>query len=167
MILAWRRMQAEDLPSVVRIAGEVHTEFPETVAVFEERLSLFSQGCWVASSDIRVYGYAISHPAILGRPPALDSFLGRLPTAADCLYLHDVALLAQARQTGLGSKIVTLLSSVARTSQLQNLALVAVNQSAPYWRRMGFEQYSPINDVLRRKLASYSDDAQYLVMPDL
>ena len=58
-------------------------------------------------------GYAVSHPGRLGRPPALDSRLGELPSDADCLYLHDVALLPEARGLGLGESLVDLLRALA------------------------------------------------------
>jgi hypothetical protein len=42
------------------------------------------------------------------------------------------------------------------------LALTAVNRSTSYWRRRGFSDYSG-DGVLAAKLASYGDDAVYMI----
>ena len=107
-------------------------------------------------------GYAVSHPGRLGRPPALDSRLGELPSDADCLYLHDVALLPEARGLGLGESLVDLLRALGIRSGFKVLALTAVNRSTSYWRRRGFSDYSG-DEILAAKLASYGDDAVYMI----
>jgi GNAT superfamily N-acetyltransferase len=167
-MLIWKHMTMEDLPHVLAIADVVHVAYPESSAVYEERLRLFPQGCWVAvhPDDTRVppAGYAITHPGIVGQPPPLDSLLGTLPTQATCLYLHDVALLPAARQYGLGGALVQATHALAKKQAITQMALIAVNQSAPYWQKKGFLPYAGISPSLQHKLTSYSDDAQYLVM---
>ena len=60
MTFAWRPMNAGDLPEVSRIGDAVHPNFPESGAVFEERLRLFPQGCRVAEgADGALVGYAV------------------------------------------------------------------------------------------------------------
>jgi GNAT superfamily N-acetyltransferase len=125
-----------------------------------ERLALFPAGCLIAEgAPGEVLGYAVSHP---GRPPALDSRLGELPSDADCLYLHDVALLPEARGLGLGESLVDLLRALGIRSGFKVLALTAVNRSTSYWRRRGFSDYSG-DGLLAAKLASYGDDAVYMI----
>lgn len=165
MSVAWHNMQDQDLTTVVAIADQVHLDYPESPAIYAERLQLFAGGCQIArdASGI-VHGYAIAHPALLGQPPSLDSMLSALPVAANCLYLHDIALLPSARKFGLGGSLIAYLRLLAQTMQLDYLALVAVNNSAPYWRRQGFTGYAGVDAVLRQKLASYHADAEYLVL---
>lgn len=167
-MLVWKNMATTDLQHVLSIAAAVHLDFPESPAVFEERLFLFPQGCWVAvhenDNDALPYGYAITHPGIIGHPPPLDALLGSLPGNADCLYLHDVALLPAARQSGLGGALVQTARLLAQQEAMLRMALIAVNQSAPYWQQKGFLPYGAISPALQHKLTSYSDDAQYLVM---
>jgi GNAT superfamily N-acetyltransferase len=159
----WRQMTVADLPLVERIAEIVHPAYPESAEVPTERLALFPAGCLVAEDGAgAALGYAVSHPSRLGRPPALDSRLGGLPRDADCLYLHDVALLPEARGLGLGEALIVLLRDLARRQGLPMLALTAVNHSAPYWSRRGFKRY-PGDAVLAAKLASYGEDAAYMV----
>lgn len=166
-MLIWKNMTTGDLAHVLAIADVVHTDYPESPSVYEERLALFPQGCWVAvhrdDTHALPVGYAITHPGIIGMPPALDKLLGNLSVQADCLYLHDVAILPAGRASGLGSAIVNLAHSVAVRQSLQKMALIAVNQSARYWQRQGFLPYEAVSDTLQQKLTSYSKDAQYLV----
>ena len=142
-----------------RVAKIVHPSYPESEEVPAERLALFPAGCLIAEGvQGALLGYAVSHPGRLGRPPALDSQLGELPSGADCLYLHDVALLPEARGLGLGESLVDLLRALGMRSGFKVLALTAVNRSTSYWRRRGFSNYSG-DEILAAKLASYGDDA--------
>ncbi|WP_240475656.1 GNAT family N-acetyltransferase [Herbaspirillum rhizosphaerae] len=161
----WRAMLQRDLPAVVAIAEQVHPAYPESPEVFAERLQLFAEGCRVAvDGEDCVHGYAITHPAMLGQPPALNSLLHVLPPQADCLYLHDVALTDAARRYGLGGKLVELIRQHAEAMQVGHAALVAVNDSAGYWRRRGFTDYRQADAALLKKIASYDVAAHYLVM---
>ncbi|WP_235471170.1 GNAT family N-acetyltransferase [Herbaspirillum hiltneri] len=162
--VAWRAMQESDLPAVTAIAAEVHPDYPESPAVFVERLRLFAAGCLIAAdANGTVLGYAIAHPAVLGQPPALDSLLGELPPQADCLYLHDVALTEATRQSGLGGALVGYLRELAFAQGFACAALMAVNNSAAYWRRHSFISFARVDAALAKKIASYGSDAQYLV----
>lgn len=163
--VTWRAMLDSDLPTVTAIAAEVHPDYPESPAVFAERLRLFAQGCLIAA-DVsgNVLGYAIAHPAVLGQPPALNSLLEGLSPQADCLYLHDVALTAATRQSGLGSALVDYISELSVAQGFVYAALMAVNNSAAYWQRRGFMPYAHADAALTQKIASYDSDAQYLVL---
>jgi len=156
-------MMVSDLAAVERIAGIVHPLYPESEEVPAERLALFPAGCMIAwSARDEVLGYAVTHPGRLGRPPALDSRLGELPADADCLYLHDVALLPEARGLGFGESLVDLLRALTARFGFKVMALTAVNHSTSYWRSRGFSDYSG-DGVLAAKLASYGGDAVYMI----
>lgn len=159
----WQPLRPTDLAAVDRIGAIVHPAYPERAAVPAERLALYPEGCFATREGAAVVGYAIAHPGLIGRPPALDTLLGGLPAAADCLYLHDVALLPVARGGGRGAALVSRLVSLARREGLASLALVAVNRSVPYWTARGFQPLDRPTAELARKLASYGGDAAYLV----
>lgn len=167
-MLVWKNMTDKHLVDVLSIAGHVHVDFPESPDVFAERLALFPQGCWVAVEESAAggvaCGYAITHPWRLGQPPALDTLLGTLPGNADCLYLHDVALMPEGRHAGLGGALVRQAQALAKRQAYRHMALVAVNHSAPYWQHQGFAPYEAASQALQQQLASYCDDARYLVM---
>jgi GNAT superfamily N-acetyltransferase len=154
---AWRPMHAGDLPDVERISAIVHPRYREREEVPAERLRLFPAGCLIATRDGATIGYAVAHPAITAHPPALDTLLGALPDDANCLYIHDLALLPEARGLRLGVAAIELLTDVARTHGLPRLALTAVNDSVEFWSRQGFSLAG-----IAETLASYGDDAAYM-----
>lgn len=147
----WRPMAAADLSQVERVANIVHVNYPEDPAVFADRLALFAPGCLMAEEDGEILGYCLAHPGTLGDPPPLDTVLAALPATADCLYVHDVALLPQARGRHLGVALARLMEDVARAHGFAIIALTAVNNSDGFWSAQGY-QPQPC-----AKLASYGD----------
>lgn len=162
--LDWRPMAEADIDAVERIAGLVHPSFHERPEVFVERLALFPAGSLVADGPDGAVGYAVAHPWLLGRPPALDSLLGAIPDNADCLYLHDVAILPAARGQRLTERLVDRLRVLAAELGLTRLALTSVNATAVMWGRYGFAPVVP-DAVLAAKLATYGEDATYMETP--
>jgi ribosomal protein S18 acetylase RimI-like enzyme len=162
--LVWRPMSPRDLAAATGIANRVHVDFPEDAAVFEERLRLYPQGCWVLEqsgpgSDIA--GYLVSHPWRLGEPPALNSLLRGLPADASTYYIHDLTLLPAARGGGAASAIVRQILAHAQERGFSTASLVAVSGSAPFWQSHGFRIVD--DDVeMRRKLASYGGAAHVM-----
>lgn len=153
-------MTATDLPAVLAVAAVVHPGYPEDEAVFAERLRLFPQGCLVLDGPGGPIGYVVAHPWRCAAPPALNSLLGALPSRAGCVYIHDLALVPQARGSGAGGMVVARLSEIAALADLPHLALVAIDGSSGFWRRQGFrEVHAP---ALAEKLASYDDAARYM-----
>ena len=92
----------------------------------------------MAVSDGRPLGYCIAHPGTLGEPPPLDTLMAALPARPNCLYLHDLALLPEARGCRLGAALVARLEALARTHGFDRIALTAVNQSDGFWEGLGF-----------------------------
>jgi len=160
----WRPMAEADIDAVERIAGLIHPSFHERPEVFVERLVLFPAGSLIAEAADGPVGYAVAHPWALGRPPALDSLLGAIPPDADCLYLHDVAILPAARGQKLTERLVERLHQLAAGLGLRRLALTSVNATAVMWARYGFSTVAP-DAVLAAKLATYGDDAVYMETP--
>ncbi len=158
----WRRMTRADLAAVGRIAAEVHPDYPEDAAVFEERLDLYPAGCHVHADGAAISGYILSHPWIDRQPPALNTRLGAIPAHADTYYIHDIALLGQSRGRDAARAILHQLSELARASGFTNLSLIAVNDSTAFWRRQGFEivQDAATDD----KLKSYDAQARYMTL---
>lgn len=154
-------MAAGDLDAVLGIAAVVHPSYPERREVFAERLALFPAGCLVAVVEGAVVGYAVTHPAVVGRPPGLDTLLGALPAGADCLYLHDVALLPAVQGRRLGEAAFTRIHAVAVESGLPTLALIATPSARPYWLRHGFAPVA-YDGELEAKLATYGDGLTYM-----
>lgn len=158
--MGWRPMTAADLPAVNAIAATVHAAYPEEPAVFAERLALHPDGCYVLDASGGLAGYLISHPWHLGQPPPLDTLLGALPAPASTYYLHDIALLPGSRGGGAASAILATLACHA-AALADNISLVAVGGTLPFWRRQGFAEVA--DPALDAKLKSYDDDACYML----
>lgn len=156
--LNWRAMKLPDTAAVQAISALVHPAYPESPNVFLERLSLYPAGCLVLENGQGVVvGYAISHPWHAGQPPALDSLIVALPQPASTYYLHDIALLPQARGQGAPTRLLALLLKQANVASLDEVSLVAVNGSRPYWQGQHFEVLR--EPALVAKLRSYGEDA--------
>ena len=157
----WRPMTAADLPAVNALAALIHPGYPEDAAVFAERLRLYPPGCRVLERDGELAAYVVSHPWVDRAPPPLNTLLGELPARPTTYYLHDLALMPEVRSSGAAAQAVTALIEQARYEQLPSLSLIAVNGSAGFWRRQGFEAVE--DQALAKKLRSYGDDAQFMV----
>jgi len=155
----WHPLEAGDLDELCAIAGIAHPNLPERVEVFAEKLRLFPEGCLKFLLNGRMAGYGLSHPWALNAAPRLDAFLGPLPEAPGCFYIHDVALLPAARGRGAAHAFARHAEALARDRGLRRLALVSVYGTARLWARMGFRPARPAG----LDLAGYGPDAEYMV----
>ncbi|MET4275107.1 ribosomal protein S18 acetylase RimI-like enzyme [Bradyrhizobium sp. F1.2.2] len=156
----WRLARASDLPAISKIAARIHPDLPESPEVFAEKMRLYPDGCRVLVADDGIVGYGLAHPWMQHRIPPLDGFLEQLPGDADCLYLHDAAVLPDFRG-GVARDYVAVIEALARASGIATLALVSVYATQPLWQGLGFR---PVNadPELRAKLASYGNSATYM-----
>ena len=157
----WRPAHASDLPAISAIAARIHPALPESPEVLAEKMRLYPDGCRVLVAGDEIAGYGLSHPWKQHRIPPLDGLLERLPEDADCLYIHDVAVLAESRGGVLRAYIADI-EQLARASGLATLALVSVYATQPLWQRLGFRPVTADAD-LRAKLASYGEGATYML----
>ncbi len=157
----WQPLQATDMDAVGAIAGQVHPALPERLAVLAEKQRLFPAGCRKLVAGGAVRGYALAHPWLLAEPPALDAFLCELPADADCLFVHDVAVLPEARGGGAGAAYMAHAEAVAAAGGWPAIALIAAYGTARLWRRFGFQEAGAI--AAPAKLAAYGPEARYLV----
>jgi N-acetylglutamate synthase-like GNAT family acetyltransferase len=103
----------------------------------------------------------VSHPWALYSIPPLDQFLVALPAQADCLYIHDVAILPEYRGLRQADHLVEQMASVAKSEKLCAMALVSVYGTDAFWARFGFRPASTPDIV--KKLKSYGPTARYMV----
>lgn len=124
-------------------------------------MRLCPDGCSVLDTDQGIVGYGLAHPWMRYRIPPLDGFLRGLPDGADCLYVHDVAVLPDFRG-GVVRAYVAEIETLAGASGITTLALVSVYGTRLLWERMGFRTLTA-DAELRAKLASYGDGATYML----
>ncbi len=157
----WRPMRSDDMSAIADVIRIAHPGYFEDTAIFLERLALYPNGCKAVEDQGVVLGYGVAHPSRLGRPPLLNSYLERLPDDANCLHVHDVALLPEGRGGGLPVQFIDELRRQAQASGLSHLALIAVAGKEEYWRKQGFALYDGDQELLRR-LSSYGADSVYM-----
>jgi hypothetical protein len=157
----WVPLLNLDLHSVNQIADHVHTSLPERPDVFAEKLSLFPQGCRKLLLDNRSVGYGISHSWVLNSIPPLDEFLVALPPEPQCLYIHDVVVLPEARGHNASGLYVEYIKALAKVMHIQALALVSVYGTDVLWSRFGFQTI--LNPSLTKKLLTYGATAKYMI----
>lgn len=161
---AWRPMQAGDLDGVLAVAALVHPAYPERRAVFAEKRQLCPEGCLVLPGEGgTVLGYAVGHPWRRWCPAPLDAFLDALPEPAEAFWIHDVALLPEARGRGEASAAVAALLALARRLGLGQAALVSVYDSRRFWAGHGFAPVPLLPaKALARVLDAYGDAALFM-----
>ena len=159
--LRWRPMLPRDLAGVTAIADQVHRAYPEDVAVFRAARRLYPSGCKVAErGDGTVLGYLVSHPGRLDRAPVIDQPMTRLAEPFDCYFLHDLALLPEARGQGLAAQAVDLVIAEAQHCGIATIALVAVGDAHGFWERQGFRC---VGDGLLPPDKNYGPEARLMV----
>ncbi|WP_183240791.1 GNAT family N-acetyltransferase [Bradyrhizobium sp. cir1] len=157
----WRPARASDLPAISAIAAAIHPDLPERPEVFAEKMRLYPDGCRALIADDETVGYGLAHPWRQHRIPLLDGFLELIPNDADCIYVHDVAVLPDCRG-GVARAYIATIEELARASGIAALALVSVYATRPLWERFGFRPV-PADAQFRAKLASYGDGATYML----
>ena len=160
--LTWRPMTAGDLDAVTEIAGVSFPDHFEGRDCFANRLALNPAGCFVLSGEDGVpKGYLVAYPWRANDAPALNTLIAAVPDDATVMYLHDLALHPDARGGGWSRPIVERLAGEAKAAGWPALALVAVNDAAPFWERLGFTAVE--TREMAAKLASYGADARYML----
>jgi GNAT superfamily N-acetyltransferase len=157
----WRPAAANDLVDIQRIGDQIHPDLHERPEVFAERLQLSPEGCFALVRNQRVVGYGLSHPWFLYNIPPLNQLLGSIPPSPECLLIHDVAVLPQARGHGAAGILIRLTAKLARKRGIPCLALVSVHDTRPLWTRLGFEVIP--DSSLTDKLKSYGQTARYMI----
>jgi hypothetical protein len=157
----WRPARVSDFRAIVAIAARIHPDLPERPEVLMEKMQLYPPGCGVLVAENAIVGYGLAHPWTQHQIPPLDGFLERLPETADCLYVHDVAVLPDGRG-GAARGYIAGVAELARAAGIATLALVSVYATRPLWEHLGFRRVTA-DAELRAKLASYGRGATYML----
>ena len=157
-----RPMRESDLSPVLEIQGDCYTEVaPESRESLLAKLRAAPTTCFVATVDDTLGGYLSALPWEFLNPPTLNSEACCLPVNPDCLYLHDLAISPQHRKVGAGRALVEMFLGQREALRLSRASLIAVQGSASYWERYGF-QIVPMTEALRQKLSSYGEGVVYM-----
>lgn len=158
---SWRPARISDVGAIVAIAARLHPDLPERPEVLAEKVQLYPAGCRVLVAGDTIGGYGLAYPWKQHQIPPLDGLLERLPENADCLYVHDVAVLPD-RRGGVTREYIAAVAELARASGVTMLALVSVYATRPLWEHLGFRPVTA-DAALRAMLASYGEGATYML----
>ena len=157
-----RLMAETDLLTVLAIQHACYAEqFRESGASLHAKLLASPTTCVIASLNGEGVGYLFAVPCESISPPAWNARMCQLPAVPDCLYLHDLAVRPDARNSGTGRALVEMFMALLRESGLGSASLVSVQNSVSYWERHGFRPVSH-PEALRAKLATYGDGAVFM-----
>ncbi len=160
--LAIRAMQHSDLPRILQIQALCYTEVaPESADSLNAKLQASSSTCYVACRQGAVIGYLISLPGRFESPPELNATTCDLPPNPDTLYLHDLAVVPEARKTGAGRLLVEKFIAQTRDLNFSRASLIAVQDSHSYWQRYGFCSVVQ-SSALKAKLSTYGSNVEYM-----
>lgn len=153
----------DDLEAVLSVQSACYDAFfHESAAAFRAKVLASPDTHWLCRREGLPLGYLVTLPVAEGKLPALDAESVAMPDRPEWLYVHDLAVLPQARSLGLGKRFMAEAERVARNKGLRGLALVAVQGAEGYWAGAGFVQKEKVDEALRLKLASFGGGALYM-----
>lgn len=157
---AWLPLVPSDYSAVDRIAQAIHVDLFERSEVLFDKVAHFPQGCRKLTREGEILGYAIAHPWFLNEIPELDAFLPKRADPPDCLFIHDVAVLPEARGLGAAEAFVALLRPLAAARGVRYLACVSVYGTDRLWSRFGFTEVTPPG--VAAQTLKYGPTAKYM-----
>lgn len=166
MTFTIRTMNISDLAAIENIQAEAYTGyFLESVDVIAQRFNLSPSTAWVAERDGHVCAYLIGYWSKVGKVNPLNApFM--LADDANCLYLHDLALLRSARGFGLATLLINTAITHALNHSIAACALLSVQNSKEFWQGFGFAEFNLLEKSQRENLNAYvnvNDAAFYMV----
>ena len=136
-----RCLEAHDLPGVLQVQRDAYrSELLEAEETFSCMLSLFPDGCLGCFDGDRLVAYVFSHPWHTDQVVPLDHHRTGFPDDADCLYIHDMAVARDYRGRGLARRLLDAVFNLGEQRGVPMFALVAVQDSEPFWEQWGFER---------------------------
>jgi len=125
-----RQLERSHIPAVLRVQGECYRpELIESSDCFLAKLAVYPAGCTGAWSGNLLVAYLFGHPWRKGQLVDLGSEFSPLPANADCMYLHDLAVMPAFRGQSIPRQLLGAVIGDALKMGLNHFALVAVQHS--------------------------------------
>lgn len=164
-----RSMALTDLIAIEYIQAEAYAGYLlESADVIAQRFHLSPTTAWVAELDGQVCAYLVGYWSMIGKINPLNApFV--LVEGANCLYLHDLALLKIAQGFGVGKKLIQAATEFASSNSAQALALLSVQNSKEFWQGLGFSEFVDLENIQQENLNTYltGDDAAFYMVKSL
>lgn len=162
-----RPAQVTDVPEILRIQAACYNAIvPEDAAAYLNKLHQAPDCAFVLqSAPGQLVAYLFALPIAVDAPPALNSNNYLRSTAANCLYLHDLAIDPAAHGLGLSQPLMAAFFQTARQQNLHFCSLIAIQNSDAFWQRYGFRTDArTTTPAIQEQLRSYGP-ACYLLCP--
>ena len=155
-----RPMIASDLSAIEVIQVEAYAGcFLESADVIAQRFNLSPTTAWVAEQKGDVCAYLVGYWSNVGKINPLNApFV--LVDNANCLYLHDLALLKVTQGFGVGRKLIQAATDYALQEAVDAIALLSVQHSKAFWQGFGFSEFFDLDVQQQENLATYLDDGE-------
>ena len=164
-----RLMTLNDLIAIEHIQAEAYAGyFLESADVIAQRFELSPTTAWVAEREGQVCAYLVGYWSSVGKINPLNAPF-TLVENANCLYLHDLALLKIAQGFGVGKKLIRAATEHALGKSAQALALLSVQNSKEFWRGFGFSEFTDLEKTQHENLHTYlsGDDSAFYMVKEL
>lgn len=129
-----------DWPEILRIQSEVYYDFsPESEAVMRSKATRGLKTCFVAlDHKPAIVAYCLAYPYAADRTASLGIVDASPITPTDNLFVHNLAVQKASAGRGVAQALFSQLTTIAREQGYRTMSLVAVQQAASFWTKMGF-----------------------------
>ena len=150
-----RPMIASDLKYIEIIQAEAYAGyFLESTDVIAHRFTLSPSTAWVAEHEGDICAYLVGYWSVVGKINPLNALFSHVENA-NCLYLHDLALLKTAQGFGVGRKLIQAATDYALQEAENAIALLSVQNSKAFWQGFGFSEFCDLDVQQQESLATY------------
>jgi N-acetylglutamate synthase-like GNAT family acetyltransferase len=137
--------------------------FHESSEAFLAKLRVFPSGCKIVDVAGESVAYLISHPWTYEDPPKLNLEAFTLPSSPDVFFIHSVTVMRPYQQCGIGSALAKAAVAIGQGHGFSRLTLISVQDSIPFWEKLGFKQPKSLPQSVCQALHGYGDEATYMV----
>ena len=138
-----KKAEVNDLPAIYEVQLKSFGEdLLEPVEKFERIFNAYPDAYFIAEIESEVIGYVIAYPA----DDAQKDYDTRSCTPSSehvCLYIHDLCVAPLGQGKGLARALFLKVESFAIDHKFQKLIGVAVQDSVPFWNKLGFDMLYP------------------------
>jgi len=134
-----RTIKESDWDAIMQIQSDAYaSHLHEELTVLQSKWIASPASCSVFNNtDDCVLGYLLAHPWQGNQAPKLGEAVV-MDTGYSEVYLHDLAILADARGLSIASQLINHFIIAMQSLGCQRVLLTAVQDSAPFWQQYGF-----------------------------
>ncbi|MPM68702.1 hypothetical protein SDC9_115636 [bioreactor metagenome] len=159
-----RPLGLDDLPGLTEVQRACYGDaYVEGAEVFARRIASAANCSMVLTRGGEVCAYLAAYGSRVGKVTPLHGDFEAV-SAADTLYLHDMAVHPDHAGRGLARVLLLAMRKHAQALGLRYSGLVSVQGSQAYWERQGYAVHALQDEAQRARLATYGDEAVYMLM---